>query len=248
MTQTTITTAAAEPKPHPADRLLNLIIALLAPMFLGVAGGDIDLARMAAAETINAYRSRDHADLIAVAQIVAFGLAALGSLGMSMAEDLPLPTILRLRANASALNRAAEQNRRLRQETSTADQAPQPATRGQSQSPAAADHGQPFLSAAAAQMLAEEAESRLLPPAPARQPAPTSKDLREQRVWGLAMRREAEEVTASLPDMPFGERSAAAIRASALHAIANELIDGTIPPLAASIPARDSEIGPAAPW
>jgi hypothetical protein len=45
---------------------------------------------MAAIGTVNAYRARNHADLIAIAQIIAFGPAALGSLSLSMADDISL--------------------------------------------------------------------------------------------------------------------------------------------------------------
>src|SRR5487761_2298798 len=100
--------------PRPSEIFLDMIIAFVAPMFLSATGGDIVCARMAAIETINAYRAETQADLIAIAQIIAFGLAALSSLSRSMAEDLPLPLVLRLRANATACNRAAEQHRRAR--------------------------------------------------------------------------------------------------------------------------------------
>ncbi|MEA2740659.1 MAG: deoxyribodipyrimidine photo-lyase [Acetobacteraceae bacterium] len=102
----------AEPPLHPTVVLLNLIAALLAPMFLCVCGGDLSLARAAAIETINAYRVRGDPSLLAVAPIVAFGLAALGSLSLSMTDDLTLSMTLRLRGNANALDRSAERNRR----------------------------------------------------------------------------------------------------------------------------------------
>jgi hypothetical protein len=97
---------------HPSDVLMSFIVAFLAPMFLTCSGGDIYCARLAALETLCAYRARDQADLIAIAQIIACGLAALGSLALSMTDDVSLPLALRLRGNAVALNRAAEQNRR----------------------------------------------------------------------------------------------------------------------------------------
>jgi hypothetical protein len=95
-----------------ADVFINLIVAFLAPMFLSVAGGDINFARAAAIETINAFRVRSNADLLSVAQIIAFGLAALGSLSLSMADDLSTSMVIRLRANAVSANRASEQCRR----------------------------------------------------------------------------------------------------------------------------------------
>jgi hypothetical protein len=119
---------AADRPVHPANILLNLIAILLAPMFLGASGGDIAFARTAAIETVNAYRTRNQADLIAVAQIIAFGLAALGSLSLSMVDDISLSMTLRLRNNANALSRSAEQNRRAIRESrsETADIAQPP--------------------------------------------------------------------------------------------------------------------------
>ena len=132
MTETSTTIGPrpnAEPAPpipqDPSEVLLNLVATLLAPMFLGVSG-DIALARAAALQTINAYRVREQAGMLAVAQIVAFGLAALGSLSLSMADDISLSTRLRLRGNANALNRAAEQNRRALQASHPAHAAPVP--------------------------------------------------------------------------------------------------------------------------
>ncbi len=70
-TETNVTGIA----PCPPDLLLRLVITLLAPMFLGVSDGNVHFARMAAIETVRDYRARNNADLIAVAQIIAFGLA-----------------------------------------------------------------------------------------------------------------------------------------------------------------------------
>ncbi|WP_428487367.1 hypothetical protein [Rhodopila sp.] len=112
------TTTRGEPATHdalpirPSDVLISLLINLLAPMFLCGSGGNVEFARLAARETVEAYRVSSRMDLLAVAQIVAFGLAALGSLSLSMADGIGLPMMLRLRGNAASLNRAAEQNRR----------------------------------------------------------------------------------------------------------------------------------------
>ncbi|HEY0184289.1 MAG TPA: hypothetical protein VGC09_15875 [Rhodopila sp.] len=92
--------------------LMPLIVSLLAPMFLAASGGDGGLARQAALAAVDAYGARSHAELIASAQIVAFGLAALESLGRAMRGDVSPGMALRLRGNANALNRSAEQNRR----------------------------------------------------------------------------------------------------------------------------------------
>ncbi len=106
---------------HPSDMLLDFIVTFLAPMFLGVSGGDIGFARMAALETVSAYRAANQADLIAIAQIIACGLTALGSLSLSMADNLSLSMTLRLRGNAVALDRAAEHNRRALKQLRRAD-------------------------------------------------------------------------------------------------------------------------------
>jgi hypothetical protein len=104
----------------PSDILLHLVVTLLAPVFVMASDGDILFARMAALETVSIYRARNPADLIAIAQIIACGLTALGSLSLSMADDLSLSMTLRLRlrSNVVALNRVAERNRRVLQESS----------------------------------------------------------------------------------------------------------------------------------
>lgn len=97
---------------HPAQILLAVLLSLLTPLFLTECSGDTELARATAMDAISAYRARHQADLLAISQIIAFGVAALSSLNLSNAPDVPLPLVVRLRANAVALNRAAEQNRR----------------------------------------------------------------------------------------------------------------------------------------
>jgi hypothetical protein len=127
MSETVTLTATTEPPGnaasgppagfHPVDVLLHVIATFLAPMFLTASGGDIGFARMAAMETVNAYCVRSPADLIPIAQIIAFGLAALGSLSLSMADELSLAMTLRLRGNAIACDRSAERNRRALRES-----------------------------------------------------------------------------------------------------------------------------------
>src|SRR3954464_2071794 len=97
---------AASVHRSPANILLDLVITLLTPMFLAAAEGNLAFARQAAAETLNAYRTETQSDLITVAKIIGFGLAALVALSLSMADDLPLPTVLRLHASASASDRS----------------------------------------------------------------------------------------------------------------------------------------------
>jgi hypothetical protein len=98
---------------NPAEVFMHLIITYLTPMFLATAGGDVQYARMAATEAVKAYKAREHVDLLYIAQIIAFGLAILDSLNRSMADDLSVTQVLRLRGNAASLSRAAERCHRV---------------------------------------------------------------------------------------------------------------------------------------
>jgi hypothetical protein len=240
MTQTT-----ESPQPHhTTNALMSLIVTLLLPTFLGVTAGDIALARMATIETINDYRARNNADLIAIAQIIACGLAALGSLSLSMDDDISLSMTLRLRGSAVALNRSAEQNRRVLNQPLRDNPTPYhlETPPDPELTPAAMEDEDPgitraeaFLSAAAAQELAAESEARLQDPRQIAaqtmaQNTPATTDKRHQEMWAIAMVKEASEITASIPHLPPAERSAAAIRAAALGSAANELLTGVSPP------------------
>jgi hypothetical protein len=92
--------------------MLHVIEALLAPVFLLGGISDPDAARESVRDTIEAYHPATDQDRLAVARFVAFSLAALGAVGQSMAPDLPVALAVRLRANAAACHRAAEQARR----------------------------------------------------------------------------------------------------------------------------------------
>ncbi len=221
---------------HPAQFLRNLIVTLLAPMFLGVTGGDPGLARMAAIETINAYRAQNLSDLIAIAQIIAYGLAALGSLSLSMADDVSLSMTLRLRGNANACTRSAEQNRRALAPAFDGDQSPyadampdEPETPdfiAEAAIPAGQDQ---FMDDAAANMLAAESLARLLPPPPAKiSPVPETaapiSEKRYQQMLAIALVKESGEITDSIPGLPPSERQAAILRAATLSGMASQVL------------------------
>jgi hypothetical protein len=112
MTQTINQPVGDDETRHPIDVLINVVVTLLAPMFITAAGGNLHLARVAAMETVVSYRAHNHAGLIAVARIIGYGLAALGSLSLSMDDDLSIPLILKLRTNATALDRSGERAER----------------------------------------------------------------------------------------------------------------------------------------
>jgi hypothetical protein len=179
MTNPTTETAQTDPAIHPVDILMSFIVAFLAPMFLSASGGDIGFARMAAIETITAYRARSPADLIAIAQLIGCGLAALGSLSLSMADNLSLSMTLRLRGNAVSLNRAAEQNRRALRAAESADL---PADTDSGAQPAFQPHpddarfeAEVLASVAAAQQATAAAQVRLQTAKPAPIPATPQK-------------------------------------------------------------------------
>jgi hypothetical protein len=255
---------------HHTDILINLVVAFLAPMFLSVTSGDIDFARMAAIETVNAYRARNHMDLIAIAQIIGFGLAALGSLSLSMADDISLAMTLRLRGNANALNRSAEQNRRAIRDNRGDDPAPRralapeapeiPTVIAEDDSQTPADG---LMDDKVAKMLADEASARLLrraeqpvDRAPAPVPAPPAapatahpvSEKRNQEMWAIVMAKESSEIAASIPGLPPTERNAATIRAGMLSSTANQLLMGARAPMAGvSIKVRPTDGRPAVP-
>jgi hypothetical protein len=213
----TITTTEPEAASDPSDLLLTLILAFLSPMFLGVSGGDIALARSAAVATLQDYRARNHVELIAIAQIVGFGLAALGSLSLSFADDISVSMVLRLRGNAIACGRSAEQKRRALAKSQASDTPPPSYPAAEEDRP---DDPDVFLTQAAEEFLAAESRARLEPSkAATRAPEPD----RDQQVWADAMVRVAADITASIPNLPPGERKGAEIQAAALNATANDL-------------------------
>jgi hypothetical protein len=91
-----------DPTPlRPADVFMHLIVTYLTPLFLSTTGGNVEHARMAAIEAVNAYAARNQEALLAIAQIIAFGLAILDSLNRSMEDDLPLTLVLRPLSDAT---------------------------------------------------------------------------------------------------------------------------------------------------
>jgi hypothetical protein len=216
--------------PHeiqPGDLLLNLIVALLAPLFLTASDGNIAFARLAAIETVSAYRARSQADLITIALIVACGLAALGSLGLSMADNLSVSMALRLRGNAVALNRAADQNRK----ALTASQAPSEAAEPV---PDLAYETTVQANVAAAQKLTAAAKADLREPEPVVPTPPQRHTSTAQREWEVmlanVMTDVAAEFSGEAASLPPAERKMASLRAEALSSAATEVLLGNIPP------------------
>jgi hypothetical protein len=186
-------------------------------MFLTMTGGNITHARLAAAQTLESYRARTDCDLIVIGQIIAFGLAALGSLSLSMTDGLSLPMILRLRGGALGSSRAAEQNRRTHRRLGRPH-------------PLEPNPDEAQLTAAASQR-AERVGAVASQPAP---PPPTARHIQDGRaeaLWANAFTEVANEVAAEIPNLPPAERKIATMRAAAFSCSAHELLSGAIPPL-----------------
>jgi hypothetical protein len=86
------------------------ILAFLAPLFLVAGTGDIRAAQEAAGAILASYGARTNRELRFAALSIAFGFGALESLSRAADPELALNQVLRLRGNANALNRAAQQN------------------------------------------------------------------------------------------------------------------------------------------
>jgi len=97
--------------PCTTDVLQHMVATLLTPMFL-TATGNLDQAYAAAMATVRSCTARNPMDLIVIAQMIAFGLAALSALSLSMEENIPINQALRLRGNAVSLHRASDKCRR----------------------------------------------------------------------------------------------------------------------------------------
>jgi hypothetical protein len=200
--------SATEPA-VPANNLAHLILALLAPMFLWSTEGDIRLAYRAAAETVNEYRIANRLSLYTVAKIIAFDIATLSSLSQSMYEDVSVLLALRLRGNATSLDRSGERNRRaLEQQERTG-----------------ADQSADTVEAAVAQVqrMVREARPRVRAATPAAETMPNAEP---------APVAETEEVNAPMPEVPAkpaartAEWQRRSARAGAMTAVAGQFAAG----------------------
>nr|WP_294556846.1 hypothetical protein [uncultured Rhodopila sp.] len=239
--------------PQPASletNLVNLVIALLTPMFLWATEGDIRLARIAAAQTVTAFGVANDLNLFTVAKIIAFDIAALSSLSLSMYEEISMLLGLRLRGNAVSLDRASARNRAVLEQERRTDKAVET---GDAVDAAIAE----------AQRMVQEAKARVqaaiapatapvaraqpkAEPAPAAEPAKVAEPVavaaaapeapaaatrtpaqQRQSAWAQAMTMVADEFTAGLKDLPQEERWKKMARIEALTVAAADLASGT---------------------
>lgn len=239
--------------------LANLVVALLTPMFLWATAGDIHLAQVAAAQTLNEFRIANRLSLFSVGKIIAFDIATLSSLGQSMYEDVSVLLALRLRGNATSLDRSSERNKRLYEQEGRRAAAGQTedsveAVIAEAQrmvqqakarvqaatAPAAEPLPDPIVPAAAPQpdaapltSPAKEAAPAPVPPAAKPAPAPAAGTPAQQRqsAWAQAMTMVAEEFKDGLKDLPPEERWKEMARIEALTIAAADLASGTAKPV-----------------
>lgn len=94
------------------DRLLKAILTLLTPVFLPFAS-DIASAQDAALATIERMRLDPQADLLSIAQAIAFGVASIQTLVHALKPDLDPALLLRLTRCANSLSRIEARHRRI---------------------------------------------------------------------------------------------------------------------------------------
>jgi hypothetical protein len=217
-------TILSEPKSGLPDCITNLILTLLTPIFLFAAGGDVAFARLAANETLDSYRADTHADLITVAKIIAFGLAALDSLSRSMQDDLPISQILRLRSSANAADRAEHRNRLALRQTHP----DHPVTPAPDPEPAA----NPAAIAATTTSQPDTAwyQAPASPQRPELAPSPATAEQQYAETWAASAARIAAETAAEMPNLAPDERRSAGIWIEALKDAAKEFKTAGIPP------------------
>jgi hypothetical protein len=99
--------------PDPAeDHLLKTILTLLTSVFLPFAG-DTASARDAALATVERMRLDPEADLLSIAQAIAFGVASMQTLVHALKPDIDPLLLLKLNRSAASLSRTEARHRRI---------------------------------------------------------------------------------------------------------------------------------------
>ena len=88
---------------------LETIVRFLMPFFLGVTS-DVDAARAEIIETLASYGARTRSEMLNAARIIAYGIAALATLGEASDPEMPASMRLRFRGCANGLDRSGQQN------------------------------------------------------------------------------------------------------------------------------------------
>nr|WP_294506425.1 hypothetical protein [uncultured Rhodopila sp.] len=193
----------------PTGLLMEYILAVLAPLLIVGSISDLRLARLAAKEAIDAYKARSDEELITIAQIAGFAIAALDDLRLSAAPELSVSLKLKLRGNAAALNRAGQGNtaalRLLRREEPPPDPRDDDRVREE------------------AMEALEEAEASVREAQTAAPPAPPPVDKRWSTAWAGAMTEVAAECARNLHRLPPRERRKEMVRINLLSGAARRI-------------------------
>jgi hypothetical protein len=213
----------ASSQAYPAQILINLIITLLTPMFIAAAGGNLDLARLAATETLDSYRVQSDCDLLTAALAIGFSLAALNALSRSMEDGISLDLALRLSSSANACNRSVQQNRK-----ALTRPIPEPPALPPHPSEPDFDEAEVIAAIAATRQRADNNLTRPSASAPPTTQEPT--EAQYQAAWASGMAQVAAEIAAEIPNLPPIQRAEATMRAAALKECANDLLSGNVPP------------------
>jgi hypothetical protein len=191
--------------------VLDTILAFLAPLFLGATGDDMQAARRAAKAMLDSYGARTNREIRLAALAIAFSFGALDALSRAASLDLPVNQVLRLRGNANALNRGAEQNeKRLEkqlQQPPAETKEPDPKAEPELPASAATDDLVAFVRAS---WKAQKAEA-------AAQPAPMSRQQRRFADRQAEKQRQREQEKARLAERA-AQRDAANAERSRLSA------------------------------
>jgi hypothetical protein len=126
----------------PAMVIMELIMFVLMPFYLGASHGDQDLARDAIAAMLETFNPKSVREVDLAGRVISFSTVAMDSLGLSMRQGLSEARIMRYRANAIALEKAAGrcEARLLALQAARKSAATQPAA---APKPAAAQHAAP---------------------------------------------------------------------------------------------------------
>jgi len=206
----------------PPSLLMEYILAVLAPLLIAGNISDLSVARLSAMEAIAAYKARGEEELMTIAQIAGFAIAALDNLRLSAAPELSVSLKLKLRGNAAALNRAGRGNtadlRMLRREQPT----PEPEDDRRAREEALETLQEARASARRAEAaLPGAARAGAVPPADP-PPAETA-DRRRAVAWAGAMTDVAAEFSRELAGLSPVQRRAEIVRIGLLSQTARQI-------------------------
>jgi hypothetical protein len=208
----------AQPSP-----LMEVILSFLTPLLLAGGITDTDLARRAAREAIATHHTGG--SLLNVAEAIAFAMASLDSLRLSVAHDLSVTMQLRLRGNANALNRSrhraipARPSPRRRPDDAVAESEASPLSEA-SEPTAACPRAEAHAHGVSGVPTAASAWTR------SPKPQPPETDRRREHAWANAMTDIAAECSRNLASLSPTQRRAETIRIAALNATACQLNGG----------------------